>query len=99
MADDVKTAYKDSPVRCLADRDARFRDGLPHLKSGTYYFYWWGSDHKWARAVYNIPERLADMVRDRLVQLRDAPYLELVGDIPGAGYADEGAIIEYVPEV
>jgi hypothetical protein len=66
------------------------------MKPGSKYIYWRAPDTSAIRAVYNIPLDFVPRVVDRIRHDRTQPYGAIVGDIPGAGFADEGHDIDFV---
>ena len=71
-------------------RDSEF------MKAGTKYIYWRAPDRIALRAVYNILPGDVDEVVSTIRRDRTQPYEDLVGDLVGAGFGDEGQSIRYV---
>lgn len=63
---------------------------------GTWYAYWRDPARTPLRAVYNVPPDRIDEIVERVDADPSAPYLDLVGDIVGAGYGDEWESLKYV---
>ena len=66
---------------------------------GTRFIYWTVPDLSRTRAVYNLPEARWQEIRARIEATPTAPYLDLVGDVPGAAYADEHCAVKWVEDV
>jgi len=63
----------------------------------SYYFYWWDREHSGPRrAVYNINAADCRKVQDRISANPGAPYLKLIGDLPGTMYANENETLQQV---
>lgn len=69
-----------------------------YLDPGTHYIYWKDPDRTPLRGVYNIPPEMLDTVVARIEGDRSASYQDLVGDIEGAGYADQKTQIQIIGE-
>lgn len=50
------------------------------------------------RSVYNLLPTELERVISRVKANPLADYLEIVGDVPGAGYGDEDTPVKYVPD-
>ena len=70
----------------------------PYLGSGTYYVYFSRSDTGPSGGAYNLTADQADVVIARLEADRQCPFDQLVGDMPGVGYAYRNEDITYVGE-
>lgn len=71
-------------------------DNPPHLKAGCHLIYWRVVMTKPIRGVYNIPNDRLAQILERITRNPAYPYEDLVGDVPGAGYADEGEFLQYI---
>ena len=67
------------------------------FRPGTRFIYWTVPDLSRTRAVYNLPEARWKEIEARIIANPAADYRDLVGDVPGAAYGDEWAVIEWIP--
>lgn len=79
------------------DKRLGFATGDPiYLDPGTHYIYWNDPARDPLRGVYNIPAGMVDTVVARIENNRSASYEDLVGDVKGAGYADQKTQIKII---
>ena len=67
----------------------------PYREPGSFTIYF--REDRGVRCLYNVtPERVPDVL-PRLLEDPSMPYTEILEGCPGAGYADEGEWIHYMP--